>query len=178
MNKNNMRKLVTSAMFAALILVVTGFLPRIPVTAGLSGYVHFGDAVIYLAACVLPLPWGAAAAAVGASLADLLTGYAVWAPGTLVIKAAMALAFTPRGKKLLCGRNAVASVIAGVVCVGGYYLYEAALTASFAVPLASLPGNLTQAVGSAVIYFAVAFMLDRVNIKAKLEAGFSDDRFR
>ena len=64
-------RLVTAALFAAAIAVMTAYMLHIPIPTG--GYIHIGDALIYLAACLLPAPWAMAAGAVGAGLADLLT---------------------------------------------------------------------------------------------------------
>jgi uncharacterized membrane protein len=51
-----------------------------------GGYFNIGESMIYLAAVVsTPLVAGIAGG-VGAALADLSTGYAIFAPGTLVIK--------------------------------------------------------------------------------------------
>ncbi|RLG80556.1 MAG: hypothetical protein DRO13_03475 [Thermoprotei archaeon] len=51
-----------------------------------GGYFNLGEAVIYLAALLRgPLVAGVAGG-VGASIADLSTGYSIFAPGTLVIK--------------------------------------------------------------------------------------------
>ena len=46
-----------------------------------GGYIHLGDALIYLAAVLLPAPYAMAAGAIGGGLADLLTA-PVWAPAT------------------------------------------------------------------------------------------------
>ena len=78
------KALAVTAMFAALITAATAFI-KIPAPLG---YAHAGDSVIYLAACILPAPFGFIAASVGGALADLLSGYAVWAIPTAVIKAA------------------------------------------------------------------------------------------
>ena len=69
------KALAVTAMFAALITAATAFI-KIPAPLG---YAHAGDSVIYLAACILPAPFGFIAASVGGALADLLSGYAVWA---------------------------------------------------------------------------------------------------
>lgn len=66
-----LRTMLTAALFAAAIAVTTAYIIHIPLPTG--GYIHPGDALIYLAACLLPTPWAVAAAAVGAGLADLLT---------------------------------------------------------------------------------------------------------
>ena len=77
--------LVKAAVFAALIAVMTAY---IKFNTGINdGYLHFGDSMIYLAACILPLPYAMAAAAIGGFCADILAGAAAWAPFTAIIKA-------------------------------------------------------------------------------------------
>ncbi len=90
---NKLILLVLSALFAAMITVMTAFLFHIPIGVN-GGYLHFGDALIYLAASMLPAPYACTAAAVGAGLADIVSGAPIWAPFTLVIKACIALLFT------------------------------------------------------------------------------------
>ena len=179
--KNEQQKLiqniVKTALFAAIILAVTGYLPRIPVAGGTGGYIHLGDVMIYIAASVLPMPYSCIAGALGAGLADAMTGFAVWSPATVIIKALMAAMFTVKSAKILPIRNVIAVIPAGIICAGGYYLYECLLTSSFAVPLVSVPFNLIQAGLSAVIYIIFAFALDKINIKTKIERGFNDERF-
>lgn len=177
MKRKLITKLVSSGLFAAVIFSVTAFLPRLPIAGGAGGYVHIGDAFIYLAACILPLPWAVAAAAIGAGLADALTGFIIWMPGTAITKALMVLPFSRKGYKLFTVRNAFASIIAGLVCITGYYLYEAAITMSFTIPLPSVLFNIIQAVMSTVIFITAAFALDRINFKHKLERGFSNEDF-
>ncbi|MHB1154216.1 MAG: TIGR04002 family protein [Eubacteriales bacterium] len=160
--RQNTRKIVLAAVFAALIFVVTAYLPRFPIP---PGYIHFGDAFIYIAACLLPGPYAAAAAAVGAVAADTLTGFAVWAPATLVIKAVMALTFSSHSYKIATARNMLAMVIAGLIGTAGYYLYEALFISSFSVALVSVPGNMIQGAGSAVIFAVAALALDKADIK-------------
>ncbi len=151
------RRLTMTAVLAALIFLATAYLPRIPFP---GGYVHIGDAVIFLAASLLPAPWAMAAGAIGAGLADLLTGYALWAPATVVIKALSALFFTAKKDRMLCRRNLLAIVFAGILCVGGYYLWEVLLTGSFAAPLASIYFNLGQAAANGILYIVIAFVVD------------------
>lgn len=104
---NKLLLLVLSALFAAMITVMTAFLFHIPIGVN-GGYLHFGDALIYLAASMLPTPYACIAAAVGAGLADIVSGAPIWAPFTLVIKACIALLFTAKKEKLLNKRNALA----------------------------------------------------------------------
>ena len=61
-----------TGVFAAMITVMTAYIAHVPVGAN-GTYIHFGDALIYLAAVLLPTPYALAAAAIGGGLADLLT---------------------------------------------------------------------------------------------------------
>ncbi|MFQ7856746.1 MAG: hypothetical protein ACLRIS_18100 [Flavonifractor plautii] len=49
-----LRLLCLAALFAGAIAVTTAYLLHIPIPTG--GYIHLGDALIYLAACLLPAP--------------------------------------------------------------------------------------------------------------------------
>ena len=119
MKNNKVRLMCATGIFGALVFVVTAYL-HIPTY---NGYVHVGDGLIYLAACLLPWPYAVAVGALGAFLADCLSGYAMWAPGSVVIKALTALLFSAKGAKIVRARNLAALVPAALVCAGGYYLY-------------------------------------------------------
>lgn len=160
--KNKKTRLLSiSALFAAIIYVFTAFF-HIP---SHTGYTHVGDAFVYLAGSLLPTPYAMGAAAVGGMLADLLSGYAMWMPGTGAIKALTALFFTRKAETLLCKRNMLALLPAFVLCVGGYYLYEALLTGNWVAPLGGIPGYCVQVTASAVVYTALGKLLDSVRFK-------------
>ncbi len=76
--------IVDTVVFTVLVYVATIVIQIYqPVT---GGYFNVGESMIYLAALIsTPLVAGIAGG-VGAALADLSTGYAIFAPGTLVIK--------------------------------------------------------------------------------------------
>lgn len=95
MKNDKVLKMVYTAMFAAMIFVLTRFI-QIPVA---SGYVHFGDALIYIVALTVGGPWAMLAGALGGALADLTSGFAVYAPATIIIKALIALPFVLVNKK-------------------------------------------------------------------------------
>lgn len=154
------KKLCLAALFAAAVYVATGVLPRIP--AGV-GYLHIGDAVVYLSAVLLPHGYAACAAAIGAGLADLTSGYALWIPATVVIKALTVFCFS-RGR-VICKKNLLALLAAAALCVGGYYVWEAIVYHSVAAPLVSLGGNLLQAAASAVLFLLAGAVLDRRKTK-------------
>jgi uncharacterized repeat protein (TIGR04002 family) len=150
-------------MLAALIYVFTAYV-HVP---SFKGYTHVGDGFLYLAACLLPTPYAAAAGAIGAGLADVLSGYAIWAPGTVIIKAVTALFFTSKSAKIVTVRNLLALVPALVICAGGYYLYEALVIDDFVVALAGVPGYFIQVTLSSVVYVLLGKAFDRAALKEK-----------
>ena len=169
MNRNTpgqgraLRLMTAGAMFAAAIALATAYLFHIPV-GGNGGYIHIGDAFIYLAGSLLPAPYACAAAALGGGLADLLSGSPIWLPATLLIKPLNALCFTSRGGRLLCRRNLLAAVGSGLVTVAGYCVAEAVLVGSWAAALAAVPSGLLQPVGSGAAYLLLAGALDRAGL--------------
>lgn len=166
-NRKKTGLLCRTALFAAIIYLFTAYF-HVP---SHTGYTHFGDAFLYLAACLLPPGYGAAAGAIGAGLADLLSGYAMWLPGTVVIKAAAGMLFSCKTRRILCARNLIALAPAWALCVGGYYLYESLLTGNFIAPLAGIPGYLTQCVISTAVYLLLGAALDRASALKPLFIG-------
>ncbi len=124
MHSPKTRKIALAGAFTALTCAATALL-HFP--SPLGGYFNLGDTLILLSVLLLGKKWGTAAGALGASLADLILAYFLYAPATLLIKAAMALSargifrFFKKGKDLsllfacLCGE---------LVMAGGYFLFE------------------------------------------------------
>ena len=164
-----LRKLVTTAVFAAIITVVTAYVLHIPIPTG--GYIHLGDAFIYLAAALLPVPYAIAAAAIGAGLADLLTA-PVWVLPTLIIKSVIVLLFTARAKKILCRRNICAVFIAAVLSPALYSIAACIMSGSGAAFLPQFLGTLTQGIGSGILFLIFAGVLDRMAFKDRITKTF------
>lgn len=164
MKHQQIRNMVMTAMFAAVIFVFTAYI-HVP---SHTGYTHIGDGFIYLAACLLPTPYACAAGAIGAGLADVLSGYAMWAPGTIIIKAVTALFFSCKPAKIICKRNLLGILPSFVVCVGGYYTYEALITGNWAAPALGIPGYITQVILSSVTFILVGLALQKAGIKEKI----------
>lgn len=156
-----------AGIFTAVVFVFTAYL-HIP---SHTGYTHVGDGFIYLAASLLPLPYAVFVGAGGALLADCLTGFAIWAPGSVIIKTVAVLFFSGKSKKILSVRNLLALLPAWAVCIGGYYLYEALITGNFVAPAAGIPGYVTQSALSSVLFVAVGLALDKLKVKERMLNG-------
>ena len=89
MKQKNIQNLVIAALFAAIICVAT-FVVKIPSPAT-NGYLNLGDCFVLLAGFLLNPLYAVLAAGIGSALADVLAGYAQYAPATFIIKALMAL---------------------------------------------------------------------------------------
>lgn len=155
--KKQIKQMTTAGVFTALVFLLTAYL-HIPVGIG---YVHIGDAFIYVAASMLPLPYALFTAVGGAVLADCLTGFAVWAPASAIIKGITVLFFTSKSK-IICTKNIIAIIPAWITCIGGYYLYEAIIAGNFISPIASISANVLQCLFSTIAYFIIGLSIDKL----------------
>ncbi len=161
--------MVYAGLFAAITALLTATL-HIPVG---NGYIHCGDAVIYLSAAVLPLPYAVSASAVGGMLADLLSGYPMYAIPTFIIKALLALTFSLiGGARRLGARRVAGMVLCGIVSVVGYWITAVMLYGGWRAQfLGTVPGNCIQAAGSGIVYAVIAMAIDRMrDTHSKLKA--------
>ena len=164
MNKN-LKKITLTGVFSAMIFVLTMF---VKVTVP-SGYVHFGDAMIYVCAVLLGSPWAMIAGALGEGLADVAGGFAMYAPATVIIKVIIAFMFSlcKNENKLLTVKSGIITLTAALVTVGGYFAADMIIDKSYA--FVDIPGNIIQGVGSAVIFIVIAAMLDKAKIIKKVD---------
>lgn len=170
-NKTN--KIIMTGLLIALIVIAT-ILIIIPIPFG-NGYIHFGDTMIFLSVLVLGWRYGAIAAGIGSALADLLIGFAIWAPWTLVIKGSMGVvmglfvqkSMKKNGKKLLGVPiyQLIGMVLAGLVMVGGYYIAEGVIYGNFIVALLGIPWNIVQFTAGIVIAVLLAAALYKTPAK-------------
>ena len=165
--KNRTSRITSAVLFDAMITLMTAFICHIPYGAN-GGYIHFGDALIYMGAVFLPRPYALAAAAIGGGMADLLTA-PMWAPATIIIKMLIVLPFTSKEGRILAPRNIAAPFIAAIISAAGYYLAEGILFGSFIAPLASLMGSAIQSGGSAVIFLFLSAAMDKGHIKDRTQ---------
>lgn len=154
--RKDTKKLVMSALFAALSCIATMII-KIPIPAT-NGYIHPGDAIIILSGIFLGPVGGFFAAGIGSAMADLLGGYAIYAPITFVIKGLVALCGAYAYRLLIQKSKAAAMFCCGLIniliVVVGYFGYEAIL---YGAP-AALPGivaNIIQGAAGLVLAFVL-----------------------
>ncbi len=161
------RLITLSGIMAALTFILTAYL-HIPTG---SGYTHAGDGVIFLAASILPTPYAIAVGAIGGALADGLSGFLMWLPGTVVIKSLTALFFTNKKGKIINARNLLAIIPSLALCVCGYSLYEGIVIsgefskAAIAAAFVQTPAYCIQTAASAALYIFCGKALDKLSVK-------------
>lgn len=125
---DSIQRVVTGGLLAAVVFVAT----CLSFPNGVGGYTHLGDAMIILSVMFAGGRRGAISAGLGAMLSDIILGYAMWAPISLISKAVMALVIgvvLSLQLPLLSGRiRWFAAALSGVIIetifytAAGYYL--------------------------------------------------------
>lgn len=148
-NNNTALKICYCSVFAAFTCACTFISIPLP-----FGYFNLGDMIILLCSWTMGPLYGAISACVGAGLADLLMGYTIYVPATMVIKSAMAVVayylyalIKRRSDKPSVAfiSRAVSAVAAEAVMVVGYFMYDFIFFYGIGA-LASVPGNVLQGV--------------------------------
>lgn len=160
------KQLTTIAMFVALVTVATVVI-AIPAPAG--GFLNVGDTVVLIAAACLGPIGGMVAGGLGSCIADLILGYGMYAPFTLVIKGL---------EGLICGglillydrtlgkrfKNYIAQVIAGIIAMiiaaltmSSLYCIADGILYGWGAAIVNAPVNLLQGAigivaGSIIVY--------------------------
>ena len=160
--------IVMTAMMMCLVLVTT-YTFKIPTP--FQGYVHLGDAMIFLSVLIVGKKYGAVAAAFGSALADLLGGYVAFAPWTFVIKGLMAIAMglcidamvkRKKNRIRIAGVpliEIIGMIIAGLVMVLGYGVADAVLAGNIMTGILSMPANCGQFAAGVIIASILAAAL-------------------
>lgn len=143
--KDSMKRTALLGLFGALVIVATAVM-RFPVPT-FNLYFNLGEAVIYLTALLFGGPSGAIVGGVGSALADVLGGYPVWAPITLIIKGIEGYVVGKMAERV----SAVWAVALGaLIMMTGYAFTAGVLYGVGAVPV-ELSGDLVQVLAGGVI---------------------------
>ncbi|MBQ2988152.1 MAG: ECF transporter S component [Clostridia bacterium] len=162
---------IYAALFAAIVAVTT-MIVKIPTAVG--GYVNIGDGFVLLCGWILGPVWGTLAAGIGSMLADLI-GYPVYAIATFIIKSLMALvafllakAFKPIFKKHAWIAYVLSGIVAEILMVGGYFVFEAVFMSYGAGAVVGILPNASQAAVGIAVGALLMSLIDRAHLIDKL----------
>ena len=147
------KPLVYAALGIALVFSCTAFVNvRLPIAAN-GGLIHLGNVPLFIIAILYGRWLGALAGGLGMALFDVVGGWLLWAPFTLVIVGLMGYTVGIIGEKHQSfTAYALALAAACLIKVVGYYGAEGVIYGNWIAPLTSIPGNLVQiGVASAVV---------------------------
>ena len=149
--KNVAFKIASIAVLSAVTVIFT-LIIRIPI-APTRGYINLGDVAIFFTAFTFGPVTALIAGGLGTAMADIISGYAQWAPFSLVIHGIQGLIIGLIAGSVLNAENIsqltriirISLAIVGgaiVMCVG--YLLAGTIMEGFRAALVELPGNLIQ----------------------------------
>lgn len=152
----SVKEMALTAVCIVLVYVFTAVVNiRLPIAAN-GGLIHLGNVPLFIAAILFGKRTGMIAGGIGMGLFDLLSGWTLWAPFTLVIVGCMGLvAGAVTENKKTFPRYILAMILACVIKIVGYYIAEGFIYGNWIAPVSSVPGNLVQIGAAAVITLLV-----------------------
>ncbi|MBQ2253082.1 MAG: ECF transporter S component [Clostridia bacterium] len=161
---NTTKKTVIAALLAALCCVAT-MVVKIP--SPLNGYLNLGDCIVLICGWALSPAYGFLAAGLGSALADLFSGYIVYAPATFFIKGAMALTAYFLMRKLKTKKTPtrlIGGVLAEILMILGYFVFEGFLY-GFIPSAVNIPANAVQGVAGIVLGLVLMQLFDKIKVR-------------
>ena len=142
-------------IFTALTFIAT-FILQIPVPAT-GGYINIGDVLVMFTALLFGPIIGCISGGFGPMLADILSGYIIYAPATLIIKGieGFLIGYIANPKKKnsrISIYDIIAVIIGGLLIPLGYFIFETFfLSVGIPSALVEVPGNMFQFIVAAII---------------------------
>lgn len=155
MKHENILSLCITALFVGIVYITTTFI-KIPIPLG---YANLGETFILLAAYFTTRKTACIAGGLGSALADVLSGYPLWAFPTLVIKGLFGLIafyFFSKNKKLTSPHVLLGVGVAAVFAAVSYTIVGMLLYGSIAAGLSSFPGLISESIVNAACFFVIA----------------------
>ena len=155
------QKIVLTALLASRTCVSTMII-KIP--SPLKGYINLGDCVVLLCGWLLSPVYGFLAAGIGSALADVFSGYILYAPATFVIKGLMALvAYLLSRKSQKLPFLIISGFVAEVIMIAGYFIFEGFMY-GFIPSLVNIPANAIQGVVGLILGIVIVRVFKKSNI--------------
>lgn len=159
--------LIITALLIALVFVSTVFL-NLKLPIGNGGLVHLGTAMLFIASILYGPKKGALAGALGMGLFDVVGGWMLWAPITIVARGLQGyivgkIAWSNGRKGNSIGFNLIATIVSIPFMIAVYYFGEVILYSNWIAPFASMPGDLIQNVLGVIIAIPVCIVLKKVS---------------
>lgn len=161
------QNLIITSLLVALVFVSTVFMNiRLPIASN-GGLVHMGTAMLFIASILYGPKKGALAGAIGMGLFDMVGGWLLWAPITIVARGLQGyivgrIAWLNGRNGSSFALNITATIVSIPFMIGVYYIGEVILYGNWIAPLASIPGDLVQNVLGIMIAIPICAALKKI----------------
>lgn len=172
----DVKKITFTGLFAALIFIFT-FTFKIPSISGL-GYAHLGDMFIIISVWMLGRKHAPLAAGIGAALADIASGFAIWALPTFMIKFIMASIIGIIAEKILEEKYMgylIGTIVGGLVHIAGYLLAWIVIGGGMAAAVGAFVPLSIQTLIGIVLGNIVVFTFIKSSVAYKMKAMVKGD---
>ncbi|MFA1710496.1 ECF transporter S component [Peribacillus frigoritolerans] len=166
-SSQNTMDLIITAMLIALVFVSTFFLNiKLPIAAN-GGLVHLGTAMLFIASILFGPKKAALAGAIGMGLFDIVGGWTLWAPITIVARGLQGyivgkIAWSKGRNGTSIPFNVIATIVSIPFMIAVYYIGEGILYGNWIAPLTSIPGDLVQNILGIIVAVPVCVALKKV----------------
>jgi uncharacterized membrane protein len=153
-------RIATLAVLIAVSAVFT-YMIRIPV-APTRGYINFGDVAVFFTAITFGPVTALISGGLGTALADIISGYAQWAPFSFLAHGLQGLvvALVVRQARFHFVPLAL-GFLAGTVVMGGIYFLTGGFMVGFPAAATEIPGNILQNVAGVLIGAPLAMAVQK-----------------
>ncbi len=163
--KSNTQKIVIASLLAALCCVATMII-KIP--SPLKGYLNLGDCIVLLSGWLLPSAYAFVSAGIGSALADVFSGYVIYAPATFIIKGIMAIIahICFNGMHNRFGNTPsriIGGALAEIEMILGYFVFEGFMY-GFAPSVVNIPANGVQGIAGVIIGLILVKIFEKTKI--------------
>jgi uncharacterized membrane protein len=139
---------------------------KLPIAAN-GGLVHLGTAMLFIASILFGPKKAALAGAIGMGLFDIVGGWTLWAPITIVARGLQGyivgkIAWSKGRNGTSIAFNVIATIVSIPFMIAVYYIGEGILYGNWIAPLASIPGDLVQNILGIIVAVPVCVALKKV----------------
>lgn len=177
MKRINIRTLVISSIFSALVFITTSLtMIRTPFAIFKEAYFHAGDSIIFLSAWLLGCPYAIFIASIGSLFADLYLGSPHYMIATFFIKGIMgAIAGiflynnNSNKSKTNLSKTILGLSLSVIWMALSYYGYEVfVLGINYLANLPNLFVNFAQGIVGVIIYLPLSKIIEKTNIRNRI----------
>jgi uncharacterized membrane protein len=159
--KKSLTVMIPVAGVMAAIVCISTMLVQIPIPAS-EGYFNIGDAMVFVTALLFGPVVGGFSGGVGSALSDVISGFGVFAPTTLIVKGLEGTLAGLLSNGVNSKRDILGVIVGGAEMVIGYFISESVFL-GFGVSgaIGELPFNVVQVTVGGIVGVSLTLIVRR-----------------